>query len=346
MEHHLARNMIRRSKRHLNMNELFLSPSLHHIHHRKQARLIKPEALNQNRSISPSRVHQRLQTKSIYSSSYTSLNSYLKEFNLSEKDFFELRQALKTIFYYIKPKTICNHKQLIKQRLTSPYLRQEQSFLPLYTNEYFIRNGLLNHNDGPDFQCYSNRSKPFLNLQSCVPSCYSSSATPSSSMMLASSANISLPLALLSNQKYLFTARTGNFVSETSRRSQSSMELNTINCDEDETESMMIRRYKVQTWERENILQQKMSIACSSMQQDEQFQTSQYHRCSTIQTPSSSKDDRTMKITEESSVSKNLSLRTVNKEEGNRKLFEMKNTDDLFPMVKILGRNLVIRFLF
>jgi hypothetical protein len=322
MESHLARNIIRRSKRQSNMNELFLSPSLHHIHQRKQPRLIKQKALNQNRSRSSRHAHERLQTKSIYSSSYTSLNFYLKEFNLSEKDFFELRQALQTIFHYLQPQIIYNQNQLLKQRLTSPYTKQQlnnddQSLLPLYTNEYFIRNGLLNHNDGPDFHsinlCYSNPSKPLTHLSSCYTS-------------LSSSVNISLPLTLLSNQKYLFTALTSNFTSEKSRRSQSNLELNVskYHGDEDESESVMIRRNKVQTWERENILQQKNSITYSSIQQNDQFQASEYHRSSTIRTPSTTK---------ESSGKNSTSLRTCSNEEGN------KNTDDLFPMVKVLGRN-------
>jgi len=301
------------------MNELFLSPSLHH---RKRPRLFKQEAFNQN--------NQRLQIKNIYSSSYTSLNSYLKEFNLSEKDFFELRQALKTIFYYLKP--IYNDKQLLKQRLTSPYLQQQQlnnddqSSLPLYTNEYFIRNGLLNHNDGPEiydniFQsrnlCYSHHSKPIIHFKSS----------------LSSSVNISLPLALLSNQKYLFNALTSNFTSEKSRRSRSNMGLNMFqyyrkgNDNESETKSMMIRRNKVKIWERENILQQ-----------NDQINASEYHRSSIVRTPLTNKNEKILKIHEDFITENNISLRTYNKEEGNDKTLKIKSIDDLFPMVKILGR--------
>lgn len=331
MERHSVRNVIQRSKRHSNMNELFLSPL---FHHGKQARLCKEEAFNQN--------SQRLQTKSIYSSSYTSLNFYLKEFNLSKKDFFELRQALKTIFYYLKPKIICNHKQ----RLTSPYLQHQlnnddQSLLPLYTNEYFIRNGLLNHNDGPEIYynnlqsknlCYSHHCKPIIHFESLPPS-------PSSSV------NISLPLELLSNQKYLFTALTSNFASVKSRRSCSNMELNMFKYygkdheSESETKSIMIRRNKVQTWERENILQQKGSITYSSIQQNDQIEASEYHRSSIVQTSSANTDEMTVKISEESiAENSSTSLRMYNKEEENDKALTIKNTDDLFPMVKILGR--------
>ena len=119
--------------------------------------------------------------------------------NLSKKDFIELRQALKTIFDYTQSKIIYDHNQLLKHRLTSPYLQprlnnDDLSFLPLYTNEYFIRNGLLNHNDGPAI--HDNR------FQSINVSCsnHSKSAirlSSSSSMMLTSPMNISLPLALL-----------------------------------------------------------------------------------------------------------------------------------------------------
>ncbi|CAF2392897.1 unnamed protein product [Rotaria sp. Silwood2] len=337
------------------MNNLYLSPSLHHIHHRKQPYLYKQKALNQNRSLSPIHIHQQISTKSIYSSSYTSLNSYLKEFNLTNKDLFELRQALKTIFHYIQPKIICNHKQLLKQRLTSPYLQQQlnsddQSSLPLYTNEYFIRNGLLNHNDGPNIHdnhcqsinlCYSNHSKPRIHLQTCPSSCYSSPSLTSNSMMLTSSVNISLPLELLSNQKYLFTALTSNFTLEKHNNN--------------ETKSTIIRRNKVQAWERENSLQQKTSLTYSSTQQNDQFETSEYHRSSfiqanrlnnveslpPIQTSAITEDDMTMKTTNESIIMKNTSLEISNKEKEN--LLDNKNFDDLFPMVKILAPYIIIR---
>jgi len=285
-------------KRHLNMNELFLSPS---IHHRKQPHLIQQVPLNQNRSISP--------IKSTYSSSYT---------NLSEKDFHELRHALQTIYHYTQSEILCDHNQLLKQRLTSPYLHQrlhndDQSSLPLYTNEYFIRNGLLNHNDGPtihDNHFPSNHSKPVIHLRSYLSS--------SSSMILTSPMNISLPLTLLSNQKYLFPALTSNFTLEKFRRSQSNMELS-IN--ENETESMIVRRNKVQTWKKENILQQRTSV-----QHAKQLDVSDYHQSSSVRTLSTN-------IEENSS-----SLQTCNKEEGNEKPLEMKTTEDLFPMVKVLGR--------
>ena len=279
-------------KRHLNMNDPFLSPS-------KQPHLTKQEVFNQNRSRS-------------------SCTSYLKEINLSEKDFIELRQALKTIFHYTQSKIIYDHNQLLKHRLTSPYLQQQLnnddlSFLPLYTNEYFIRNGLLNHNDGPaihdnHFQSinlsYSNHSKSAIRLSS------------SSSMMLTSPMNISLPLALLSNQRYLFTALTSNFTSEKYRRSQSNMELNMIN--DNETESIIVRRNKVQTWKRDNILQQRTSLD---------------HQSSIGRISSTSKDN-----TEESIGEISILLPTCNKEEGNEQPSEMKTTDELFPMVKVLGR--------
>lgn len=272
-------------KRHSNMNEL---------QHGKQPRLYKKEIAHQN--------NQQLKTKSIYSSSYTSLNSYLKEFNLSEKDFFELQCALKTIFHYLKPKFISNDKQ----RLTSPYLQERinnnnRLLFPLYTNEYFIRNGLLNHNDGPEIYDHPFQSKYIKS---------------------SSSENILSPLVLLSNQKYLFNALTSNFLSEKSRHSNTEFKYHKKCEGEDiETKSMINRRNKVKTWERENILQQRMSITYSSIQQSE---TSS----SIIQTLSTNKDK---KISEKSFVENNISLRTYNKEEG-------KNIDDLFPMVKVLGR--------
>ncbi|CAF0813879.1 unnamed protein product [Adineta steineri] len=286
-------------KRHLNTNEfLSSSPSIHHIRHRKQRHLNKQEILYKNTSVSPVHLHQQI---------YTSSNSYLKEFNLSEKDFSDLRKALQTIFYCIQPDIINDHKQ----RLTSPYLQQNnQSFLPLYTNEDFIRNGLLNHNDGP--QIYDNYFQS-RNLS------YSKS---SSSTMLTSPMNISLPLALLSNQQHLFTALTSNFISDKSRRSQSNMELNMRKeNNHDETESIVIRRNKVQTWKKNNILQQSYS----SVQENKQLDISEYHRSSIVRTTSSViKDDETMK--------------NINSQRS-----EIKINDDLFPMIKILAPYIIIR---
>jgi hypothetical protein len=317
MERHLLPSITRRPKRHLNINELFLSPSFHP----KQPRLFKQEGSNQNRSLSP--LHQRLPTKRKYSSSYTSL----KEFNLSEKDFLELRKALQTIFHYFQPKIIYDNQQ----RLTSPYLQQRLNSIPLYTNEYFIRNGLLNHNDGPEI--YDN----IIQSRNLSDANYSSHLKSCSPSFLSS-----VPLALLSNQKYLLTALTSNFASEKSRYSRSSMDLNMFkyqgNGDDNETKSMMIRRNKVRTWERENILQTKMSVTSCSIQQDDEINALKYHRSSIVRTPSTSEDEKTVKMNEESMGENRTSIRTCNEEEENGKLLEIKNTDDLFPMVKILGR--------
>jgi hypothetical protein len=194
------------------------------------------------------------------------LNSCLKEFNLSDKDYAELRQALKRIFYYLQSNIESNDEQ----RLTSPYLKQrliDDQSLPLYTNEYFIRNGLLNHNDGPEIydETFSSRNLSYSKPIFCFESL--------------------LPLELLSNQKHLLTALTSNFSID-----QPKMGLNLFKSREkisdNETESILIRRKKVQTWERENILQQKMSI-----EEDDQIEVSEYHRSSFIQTPSINNDD-------------------------------------------------------
>jgi hypothetical protein len=273
MERHLAQNIIRNPKRHLNMNELNSSPSFH----RKQPRLCQQKAFNQNRSFSPI-------TKSKYSLSYTSL----KEFNLSNKDYLELRQALKRIFSYLQLKSKSNNKQ----RLTSPYLKQQliDDDLPLYTNEYFIQNGLLNHNDRPEIYDEIFSSKSIFRFQS-----------------------------LIFNQKYLLTALTNDFPVDQPKRSQSSMELTLFKYHNDnETESMVIRRRKVQTWERENILQQKMSIVHSSIEENDQIEASEYHRSSFVRTQSINNDEK-----------------ILIEEKGNDKL---QNIDNLFPLVKKLGR--------
>lgn len=298
-------------KRHSHINELFSSSSFHQIHHGKQPRLCKQEISHKK--------HQRLKRKTIHSSSlsYTSLNSYLKEFNLTEKDFIELQQAFQTIFYYLKPKLIYND-----QRLISPYLQQRidnnnQLLFPLYTNEYFIRNGLLNHNDGPNSQ-----SKPIIHLKS------------SSSMTILS------PLILLSNQNNFSNAMTNNFVSEKSRQSNMVFKYyEKDDSEENETKSMIIRRNKVKTWERENILQQKMFVTYSSIHDDE---TSDYHRSSIIRIPLINQNK---KISEKSFVKNNTSLQTNNKEEEeeeNRKSWKIKNNDHLFPMIKTLGMKTIL----
>lgn len=271
----------------------------------------------------------------------SSPNACLKEYNLTEKDFHELQEALKTIFYYTQSKLLHDDKR----RLTSPYLQQplsddDQSSLPLYTNEYFIRNGLLNHNDGPEIHvnhcqsmnlCYSKPTNP---LQNCSSSCYSSS----NSIKLTSSVNISLPLTLLSNRNHLFTALTSNFTLEKMRRSQSNIELSLSKYREkshpNETKSMMIRRKKVQAWERENYLQQPTFARYCPTDEEDQLERLKYHHSSIIQIPSITQDEKLM---EKSIIEKNTSLKTVDK----RELLKKKNNDDLFPMIKILGRKLI-----
>lgn len=306
------------------MDNLYLSRSLNHLRHQKTPYFTKQKAVNHNRSQSPAHPNEKISTKNIHSSSSKSLNSYLKEFNLTQKDLNELQQALRTIFCYIQSKPIHNHSELLKQRLRTPYLKQKQNnddelLLPLYTNEHFIRNGLLNHNNGP--QIHYNHSKS-NNYSKTYPSSYCSSLLSSNSTMLTSSVNISLPLALLSNQKYLFSALTSNFTLDEDNNN--------------ETKSMIIRRNKVQAWERENSQQQKASLTYSSSQTNVQLQASDYHQNIINQTQSIIKDDKIMKITEDLITDKNISLNIS--DDGKKTLLENKNTDDLFPMVKSLGR--------
>ncbi|CAF3021923.1 unnamed protein product [Rotaria socialis] len=333
--------MFKHSKGPLNMNGLYLSTSLHHLHDRKQSCISQQKDLNQNRSQSPIDMNEKISTKSRHSSSsYTSLSSYLKEFNLTNKDFFDLQQALKIIFHYVQSQIVCDHnKELVKQRLKTPYLHQQvniddQSSLPLYTDECFIRNGLLNHNYGPEIHdsrcqsinlCYSNHSKPSIHLQNSSSSCYTLSSA-SNSMQLTSSLNISLPLALLSNQKHLFSALTNNF---------------TLGKDQNnETKSMIIRRNKVQAWERDNTLQRRTSIADFSIEQNVQLKASDHHQSTIVRTPSIIKDDNIVKTTEDV-INKNSILLTGSDKEY-EKILENKNIDDLFPMVKRLAPYIII----
>ncbi|CAF1314372.1 unnamed protein product [Rotaria magnacalcarata] len=335
--------MIKDSKGVLNKNGLYFSTSLHHLHVRKQACISQQKDLNQNRSQSPIDTDEKISTKSRHassSSSYTSLSSYLKEFNLTNKDFFDLQQALKIIFHYVQSQIVCDHnKESVKQRLKTPYLHQQvniddQSSLPLYTDEYFIRNGLLNHNYGPEIHdsrcqsinlCYSNHSKPSIHIQNSSSSCYALSSA-SNSMQLASSLNISLPLALLSNQKHLFSALTNNF---------------TLGKDQNnETKSMIIRRNKVQAWERDNSLRRRTSIAYFSIEQDVQLKASDHHQSTIVQTPSIIIDDNIIKTTEDFINKNSILLRGDDKQY--EKILENKNIDDLFPMVKRLAPYIII----
>ena len=303
MEQHLSRTFLRRPKRRLNMNDLLLSPSFHHARDPKQSRAIEIEATNQNRSSSPLHVHQRRVSKRKRSSSYTSLDLSSKELGLCEKDFDELRQALRILFCYTN-----NEMRLDdQQRLSSPYLRRvsDPRSHPLYTDEYFIRNGLLNHNDGPEIR--------------------DTSVQP-----VGSSVNTAAPLAVLPNETYLFTAMTSNFASEASRRSSLAMDLPEMHDqknqgDEDlESESKVIRRHKVHAWERENILQQTKSMTHLSVSPRDSLEASMPG-----QTPSASSDSQTnanaddLPRTYSSEVQRSSSLR---------------NTDRLFPMIRKLGR--------
>ena len=293
----LERNLRRPTKRLLTMN--------------KQSDLSQQKAFNQN---------QQRQKKSQYS---LSCASYLKEYNLSKQDLRELRQALQQISHYFHPRKSFDHQQ----RLTSPYLQQQrplfvddQSSSPLYTNEYFIRNGLLNHNDGPEIydEIFSSRNRCHRPIPSYSPS------SPSSM-------NISLPLVLLPNQKHLFTALTSNFASNQPRCSRSSMALTASKYDANvadhqrESESMNIRRNKVQIWERDNVLQRKMSVDYDPMN------TSEYHRSSLIRTMPSKNNRNTMIIADAQTPENNeCSLQPSNRRE--------KSRDNLFPMVKKLGK--------
>lgn len=257
----LERNLHRPTKRPLNIS--------------KQSYQSRPRAFNQN---------QQRRKKSDYSL------SCLKEYNLSKQDLWELRQALQKISHYFHSRKSSDHQQ----RLTSPYLQQQRSLFiddpslsPLYTDEYFIRNGLLNHNDGPEIFSSRNRcSKP----------------TPSYSSM-----NISSPLVLLPNQKHLFTALTSNFASNQPKCSRSSMAY--AGDHQRETESMNIRRHKVQTWERENGFQRKISIGGNR---------SEYHRSSLIRNP--------------------LMITATQVLKEKKPELQSSNCDQLFPMVKKLGK--------
>lgn len=225
MESHFIRHSTRCSKRSLNIDELSSSCSSS-----KQSRLEKKSSLI-------------IQTK------------------LTDSDFYELRQALKTISHYLQFDFVYNEKQ----RLTSPYYENKANhdnnlLLPLCTNEYFIRNGLLNHNDGPEIYDHILRS----DLQS-----------------------FSSPLTLLSNQKHLLTALTSNF------------RMNEYEDNPNETKSMLLRRNKVQTWERDLSLQKPFSMIFEKSYQSDK---SNYF-------PSS--------------------LRTCSKKYGDNMLF---------PMMKVLGR--------
>ncbi|CAF0777102.1 unnamed protein product [Adineta ricciae] len=279
-------------KRHSTTNELFLSPV---IHHRKQRNLLEQEAFNQNQFLLSK--YQRKQTHSLSSSSsYTSLDSYLKDFHLSREDFLQLRKALHTVFQYLR------HNHLLEHRLTSPYLQNsEQSSFPLYTNEHFIRNGLLNHNDRPESRHTHFQSDSSLSSVAISP------------------VNLTLPLTLLSNRQYLFNALTTNFISDTSRRSQSIL---TFHPKDNERESIVLRRNKVHVWKRDNLFEQSSSI----VEEKRQVDGLEDHRTSS-----------TSQTTSQETCSHNV------EEEKNKNLAGMMITDDLFPMIKTLAPYIVIQ---
>lgn len=284
-------------------NAFFLSPSLHHIHQRKRTRLA-----NVSRSSSTT-AFPRLPLPSIHSSSQTSMNRPLKEVDLSEGDFCQLKKALQTLFACTRtPQKRCDWQQ----RLTSPYLQSRSNnhnrfSSPLYTDEHFIRKGLWNHNDGPEihdirFQqgnlCYQRH--PHLNR--CAPASI-----------------LRTPLTLVPNQKHLLTAMTSNFTVEVRRRSQSALEVRSIKDgkregDEEptETNSTRIRRKKVQAWERENLLQHSQSMTSSTVGQ--------------------SLTKKSVEFTHKSHASSAIGTPTVAKVASTD-----QNIDHLFPMVKVLG---------
>lgn len=187
---------------------IFLSPSLHHVRYREKTFPLE------NKSISPCRT-----------SSYTSLNSFLKERHLSLDDYLQLRKALRTLLDFASNSSI-NENERVQQRLTSPYLQSrsnnhDQSSLPLYTDEHFIRNGLLNHNEGPDID------------EQCVSTFFGSS-----------------PLPLRSTKNHFLSAMTSNFTNDRTTNASSFA---------DETDSIFVRRQKVQSWQQENRFQRSKS---------------------------------------------------------------------------------------
>ena len=283
-------------------NTFFLSPSLHHIHQRQRTRLA-----NGSRSSSTT-AFPRLPLPNIHSSSQTSMNCHLKEVDLSEEDFRQLKEALQTLFTCTRRQKRCDWQQ----RLTSPYLQSRSNnhnrfSSPLYTDEHFIRKGLWNHNDGPEIPdlriqqgnlCYPRH--PHLNR--CAPSSI-----------------LSTPLTLVPNQKHLLTAMTSNFTVEGCRRSQSALEVRSIkdgkregDQEQTETNSTRIRRKKVQAWERENLLQHSQSMTSS--------------------TAGESLTKKSLQSAHKSHASLAICTPTVVKVAS-----ADQNIDHLFPMVKVLG---------
>lgn len=238
---------------------IFLSPSLHHVRYRENS---FPLA---NKSISPCRT-----------SSYTSLNSFLKERHLSLDDYLQLRKALRTLLDFASNSST-NEDERVQQRLTSPYLQSrsnnhDQSSLPLYTDEHFIRNGLLNHNEGPDVD------------EQCASTLFSSS-----------------PLRLRSTNNHFLSAMTSNFTND---------QLTNATSFRDETDSIFLRRKKVQSWERENRFQRPKSIECLTTSR---LNTTEFH----------------FQLTEKQ-VECRVQQETISRTNG--------SLDQIFPMMKVLGK--------
>lgn len=319
-------NIRRKSPHHPHSNRIYLSPSLHHVRYRQNFFALENHSICASKSSSSPRPDRNSQRKfsntNHYSSSCSSLNSYLRDHHLSLNDYLELREALRTLL--TSSNTTENRKDLCdlhhqRRRLMSPYLQSrsnnhDQSSLPLYTDEHFIRNGLLNHNEGPDVRDQT------------------STTVRSSSL-----------LHLHSGRQHLFTAMTSNFTNDNSQCLPSTNASSFIgdvgkNPQGDETNSMWIRREKVKAWERENLFLRSESIECPMIKQPERLETTEFHLDLTHQHRLQLSHDPAVHTSHQSVLEGKTETEGVCHEE--RKLISCSNgtTDPIFPMVKVLGK--------
>ncbi|CAF1114092.1 unnamed protein product [Didymodactylos carnosus] len=308
--------------------------------------------------------------------SVTSLGIYLNQLNLSMQDVIELKHALATIVQIIilqqqqQQQTLVaineNQKMnsTLKRRLTSPYLNQEKidndsdECLPIYTDDFYIRNGLLNHNNGPEIHdsIYS-IVNPLYNSNYLKPIIHRRHKSLMSCQEQAEESTSATSLELTNNNRdNVSTLLTSNFYNQHQSEMQRSLtyQLSTLidehnkdlNNDID-NESTIQRTNKVKRWERKmpqymkNRKYHTYTVIKKRQENVSNIETSlvSVHQNSnnTLITIESSLPSISQKETEIVETNNYFKSSNTRKSQVN-KLF-----DNLFPMVRALAPLIIVR---
>lgn len=249
-----------------------------------------------------------------------SLQNYLKEMNLNEDDLSQLKQSLLTILECLKIRRQQATDYYFNQRLANPYLQsrsnnRNRSSPPLYTDEYFIRNGLLNHNDGPEIIDDQFEQLFSYYHEYCRTPAQSLSNSSNPSLTLTLSKNKLETLALSANLNDLFNKNETRLNPLKTSRSN-----NQHNEYFQETDSMIVRRDKVLLWERKNVFG---NSTCKSIGQNDNFEQDQISPMKSV--PAGSNGNETQ-------------FRPRSNHFIGKRKFQEEQERNTFPVIKTLGK--------